>query len=192
MTATVPTVTAWDFETVDAVHAPGCDILVVERRLPDYSATVAAARVADARRQVAPGATGLPVAEAMTELGLRDAHLLADVAGVCDSFLAQFALAAAELRVELVDRATCPKFHCDNARVRLVATYHGPATEYRTAGDDAPRQAPPGALVFLKGHKHPTHADTVLHRSPRLESGGRRLCVVLTEADAPAPDPETP
>jgi hypothetical protein len=187
MTATLPTVTAWDFETVAAVHAPGCDLLVVERDLPDYSRAVAAGRVGDARRRVAPGATGLPAVEALGVLGLTDSRLAADIAGLCDSYLAQFGAAAAELRVEVVDRATCPKFHCDNARVRLVATYHGPATEYCTAGDGTVRQAPPGALVFLKGQKHPTHADTVRHRSPRLAPGSRRLCVVLTEAD-PAPE----
>jgi hypothetical protein len=79
-----------------------------------------------------------------------------------------------------VNKTTCPKFHCDNVRVRLVTTYLGPGTEY--VGADAPqevRSAPAFALVFLKGHKHPTHADAVHHRSPALPPGGKRLCVIL-------------
>jgi len=41
------------------------------------------------------------------------------------------------------------------------------------------RSAPAFALVFLKGHKHPSHADAVHHRSPPVPPGGKRLCVIL-------------
>ena len=95
-------------------------------------------------------------------------------------FLAQFGVEEASLRVEVVDKQACPKFHCDNVRVRLVTTYHGPATEYVRADEpDLVRSAPLFALVFLKGHQHPNHADAVHHRSPGVPPGEKRLCVIL-------------
>jgi hypothetical protein len=66
----------------------------------------------------------------MEALHLDCPALAADVAAVVRSFLAQFGAARASLRVEVVTTNTCPKFHCDNIRVRVVTTYHGPGTEY--------------------------------------------------------------
>jgi hypothetical protein len=37
--------------------------------------------------------------------------------------------------------------------------------------------------VLLKGHRHPTHTDSVLHRSPPMRPGTRRLCVAIDHAD---------
>jgi hypothetical protein len=116
----------------------------------------------------------------MEALHLDCPALAADVAAVAHSFLVQFGAARASLRVEVVTTNTCPKFHCDNVRVRVVTTYHGPGTEYVFAATpDDIHQGPTGALMFLKGHKHPTHADAVLHRSPMVPPGVKRLCVVL-------------
>ena len=36
-----------------------------------------------------------------------------------------------------------------------------------------------GGLVFLKGHGHPNHRDTVHHRSPDVPVGEKRLCVAI-------------
>lgn len=83
------------------------------------------------------------------------------------------------LQVEIVDTQACPKFHCDNVYIRLVTTYVGPATEYRFVGETMVNQAEQGSLVFLKGRKHPTHRDSVHHRSPAIPEGVKRLCVVL-------------
>lgn len=44
---------------------------------------------------------------------------------------------------------------------------------------EAIQRAKQGSLVFLKGHRHPTHRDSVHHRSPAIPHGGRRLCLVL-------------
>lgn len=47
---------------------------------------------------------------------------------------------------------------------------------------DAPeivRAAPAFALVFLEGHKHPYHSDSVHHRSPAVPPGEMRLCLIL-------------
>ncbi len=116
----------------------------------------------------------------MAALRLDCPALADDIAGLARSFLAQFGATEGSLRVELVDKTSCPKFHCDNVRVRLVTTYHGAGTEYvRADAPDDVRPTPTFALVFLKGHKHPNHADAVHHRSPPVPPGGRRLCAIL-------------
>ena len=84
------------------------------------------------------------------------------------------------------DRQTCPKFHCDYVVVRLITTYAGPGTEYvRADSAGAIRRAGPGSLVLLKGRRHPTHADTVHHRSPPVAAGARRLVVAMDCEEEP-------
>jgi hypothetical protein len=174
-------VMAWDRDAVAVFDLGRDDILVVERPpLPGIAGAVASARVHDFRSVVTPASAHALAAESLAALHIDCPMLAEDIAALARDFLAQFGAAEGSLRVEVVDKTTCPKFHCDNVRVRLVTTYHGPATEY--VFDDAPeevRAAPGFALVFLKGHKHPTHADAVHHRSPPVPPGGKRLCVIL-------------
>lgn len=173
--------TAWDGDEVAAFDEGGEDVLVVERPpLPGIAEAVATARVLYWRSTVTAGTAAVRAAEALDALGIAAPAFAADVVALSDRFLAQFGVGEASLRVEVVDKQSCPKFHCDDVRVRLVVTYHGPATEYVRA--DAPgdvRSAPAFALVFLKGHKHPNHADAVHHRSPGVPPGSKRLCVIL-------------
>jgi hypothetical protein len=157
------------------------DILVIERLpLPDVSRAMREARIHDWRGIVTADGVDTRVDQALAELRLNCTGLAKDIATVTRSFLAQFGASHASLRVEVVATASCPKFHCDNIRTRVVATYHGPGTEYVFAATpDEIHRGPTGALMFLKGHKHPTHADTVLHRSPMVPTGEKRLCVIL-------------
>lgn len=184
MTTTSPTqlrITAWDQTAVAAFDRSAEDALLIERQpLPEIAAAMRNARVHDWRANVTAADIERKVAAGLAALDLDCPTLAADIAAVARSFLAQFDAPAASLRVEVVDTNTCPKFHCDNIRVRVVTTYHGPGTEYvATATPDDIRGAPTGALLFLKGHKHPTHADAVHHRSPLVPHGEKRLCVVL-------------
>jgi hypothetical protein len=89
-----------------------------------------------------------------------------------------------ELRWEVTDQQSCPKFHCDNVYVRMLITYFGPTTEF--IDQEEPGiiyRAPLHALVFLKGHKHPTYQDRILHRSPEFSSGDKRLCMIVNFCD---------
>lgn len=174
-------VTAWDRTAVASFEQGRDDIHIIERHPPpEVVDAMRAARVHDWRAVVTSADADARAAEALEALRLECPALAADIAAVARSFLAQFDATAASLRVEIVTTASCPKFHCDNIRVRLVTTYHGPGTEYIfVAKPDHLRQAPTGALMFLKGHKHPTHADAVLHRSPMVPAGEKRMCVVL-------------
>jgi len=174
-------VMAWDRDEVAAFDRSGEDILVVARPpVPEIAGAVASARVHDFRSGVTREDADVRAAEALAALRLDCPALADDIAGLARSFLAQFGVEGASLRVELVDKTSCPKFHCDNVRVRLVATCYGPGTEYvRVADPGVVQAAPTSALVFLKGHRHPAHADAVLHRSPPVPPGGKRLCVIL-------------
>lgn len=183
MTTTPPAqhIPAWDYDTVAAFDRSAEDALLVERPpLPEVAGAMRAARVRDWRGAVSAADIDSRVATGLAALGFDCPPLAADIAAVARSFLAQFGAPGASLRIEVVTTNTCPKFHCDNIRVRVVTTYHGPGTEYvATAAPDDVRGAPTGALLFLKGHKHPTHTDAVLHRSPMVPPGEKRLCVVL-------------
>lgn len=116
---------------------------------------------------------------ASTKMQLANTELANDVTSLVHSFLAEFERRSVSLRVEIVDTQSCPKFHCDNVHVRLVMTYVGPSTEYQYVGESDVRVSGLGSLVFLKGHKHPTHRDSVHHRSPAVPPGTKRLCVVI-------------
>ncbi|MBM4097672.1 MAG: DUF1826 domain-containing protein [Planctomycetes bacterium] len=177
----VACVSAWDRAAVAAFDAGRDDILVIERPAPSHVAeAMRTARVHDWRCEVTAADAHARAGEALKALHLDCPALAADIAVVARSFLAQFEAVRASLRVEVVTTNTCPKFHCDNIRVRVVTTYHGPGTEYVFVGaPDDVRRGPTGALMFLKGHQHPMHSDAVLHRSPMVPAGVKRLCVVL-------------
>jgi len=181
MMSTESLVTLWPQPTISLFDQWNEDILVVARPpIPDVAVAMVAARVHDWRAVVCGADVETHVSEAMADLNLKCPSVAADIVAVTRSFLVQFGEAEASLRIEVVDRASCPKFHCDNVRIRFVTTYHGPGTEYVHANNPSDiRQATTGAMVFLKGHKHPKHKDTVHHRSPAVTVGQKRLCVVL-------------
>lgn len=174
-------VTAWDWAEIAEFDHGREDILVVQRLpLPGIAQAVASARVHSYRSVVREASTEVRAAEAMAALHIDSLPLADDIVALSRGFLAQFGVEEASLRVEVVDKQSCPGFHCDNVRVRLVTTYHGPTTEYvRIDAPNKVRSVPTFALVFLKGHQHPGHADTVHHRSPAVPPGEKRLCVVL-------------
>lgn len=174
-------VTAWDGVGVAAFDQGGEDVLVVERPpLMGIAESIATARVLYWRSVVTAASAEVRAAEALDALRIASPAIVADIIALSLSFLAQFGADEVSLRVEVVDKQSCPKFHCDNVRMRLVTIYHGPTTEYvRVDAPEAIRVAPLFALVFLKGCQHPNHADAVHHRSPAVPPGSKRLCVIL-------------
>jgi hypothetical protein len=56
--------------------------------------------------------------------------LSADIAQLVDMFCCLFDLKRAGLRLTVLDRAMCPRFHVDKVPCRLITTYHGIATEW--------------------------------------------------------------
>ena len=175
-----PNVTAWPSESVAAFESSRDDILVLDRATLEVDVVeILAGRVHEYRASVTRHTVDEHVACGLAELGVECSVLQSDFAELAQSFLVQFQLRTLRLRIEIVNIQSCPKFHCDNVNIRLVTTYYGPATEYQFPGDHSIHAAPLFSLVFLKGHKHPTHSDLVLHRSPEVPAGSKRLCVVI-------------
>jgi hypothetical protein len=170
----------WDAGAVARFAAGDADILVLPRRPMDHlGPAVQAGRVHEYLAPVRRENIGFEVRAGLGELRMKSPELTADLVSLVTSFLDQFGLRQARLRVEITRSQSCPKFHCDNIQVRLVTTYLGPTTEYQYAGEDMIHVAPLYGLVFLKGHKHPIYRDSVHHRSPEVPVGDRRLCVAI-------------
>jgi hypothetical protein len=176
-----PAPTLWDTAALARFSQPGCDILLLPwDRPPGCAEQLAGARVESVHTQLTAANALARVTAALGELGIDSLAVAADMAELARAFLAQFGQAQCNARVELVNQRMCPKFHCDHLHVRLIATYHGPTTEYvRTEDPQTVQTAPPGTLVLLKGRRHPTFSDSVHHRSPDVPAGQRRLCLVL-------------
>ena len=178
-----PDSTAWPADAVTAFDHGDADILVWPREsILGVAEAVAAAGLVEWRNRFTADNVVERVDEAMAALELDCPALADELASIARDFLAQFDLGAGLLRLECSDRAGCPKFHCDNVRVRLIVTCHGGGTEYFFKADpERHEQAPTNALVFLKGHKHPTNACSILHRSPTSPPGERRLVAVFDD-----------
>ncbi|WP_018690695.1 DUF1826 domain-containing protein [Algicola sagamiensis] len=56
--------------------------------------------------------------------------LLSDITQLVDMFCCLFDLRRAGMRITVLDRAMCPRFHVDRVPCRLVTTYQGDATQW--------------------------------------------------------------
>ena len=56
--------------------------------------------------------------------------LIDDISDLVDMFCCLFEVEKAGLRMSMLDKAMCPKFHVDRVPCRLVTTFHGAATEW--------------------------------------------------------------
>lgn len=160
----------------------GADLAVLVRPPRfDLISRIASGSVAEYRSRVTSASASRQVRSALRCIGLSDDEALTDDAiEMTEGFLQHFDLASAHFRVEIVDRRMCPRFHQDNVHVRMLITYAGPGTEYVPAHDERDiHHAPREAVVLMKGAKNPTNAGAVLHRSPDLAPGQRRLCLVI-------------
>lgn len=124
------------------------------------------------------------VSSALSEMGLASEQLVSQMVGHIELFANLFEQEKMEVRIELTDRQSCPKFHCDNVFVRMLVTYYGPTTEFIDHREpEIIFRAPLSTVVFLKGHKHPTYQDRILHRSPEFTNGVKRLTMILNFCD---------
>ncbi len=137
------------------------------------------------------------------------ATISADCAELVDMFCCLFDLSEAGLRLGTLDRAMCPKFHVDRVPCRLITTYHGCGSEWLpnshvnrlSAGTVEPvetdEQSPDyyarnriqtlnvGDVALLKGETWPKNQNAgLVHRSPALNAGERRLILTLDFTDA--------
>ena len=134
-----------------------------------------------------------------TMLALRE-----DISLLVDMFCYLFELKGAGLRITILERAMCPKFHFDRIPCRLVTTYQGSATQWLDndvidrsklgagsqgkADEDSGlfndlndiNQLTQGDVALLKGeYWYNNEGKGLVHRSPAVKSDERRLLLTL-------------
>lgn len=124
------------------------------------------------------------------------AGFIADVSWLVSAFACLLGAKRIGLRVRALDKAMCPRFHVDHVPVRLITTYSGIGSQWLKEGVMDRRQlgkpeAEPtqnslieqitsGEVALLKGEKwHGNEGFGLIHRSPQLAPGERRLILTL-------------
>ncbi|WP_175653087.1 DUF1826 domain-containing protein [Pseudomonas sp. Marseille-P9899] len=132
------------------------------------------------------------VASAYTDLAGHDGFI-ADLAWLIDAYACLLGAKSVGVRLRALERAMCPRFHVDHVPLRLITTYAGPASEWleegavnrqRLAQDEVDsadiRQLACGDVALFKGEKWLGNEGAgVVHRSPALANGERRLILTL-------------
>ncbi|MVV51514.1 DUF1826 domain-containing protein [Pseudomonas sp. PB120] len=121
---------------------------------------------------------------------------LTDVSWLVSAFACLLGAKRIGLRLRALDKAMCPRFHVDHVPVRLISTYAGIGSEWLKEGvmdrrqlsqaESEPtnnaliQQIGNGNVALLKGEKwHGNEGFGLIHRSPQLAPGERRLILTL-------------
>lgn len=119
---------------------------------------------------------------------------IADVSWLVSAFACLLGAKRIGVRLRLLDKAMCPRFHVDHVPVRLITTYAGIGSQWLREGvmdrrklaqsDAAPteriEQILCGEVAMLKGTQwHGNEAHGLIHRSPALKADERRLILTL-------------
>lgn len=121
------------------------------------------------------------------------AAFVADVAWLVRAFACLLDARRVGIRLRLLDKAMCPRFHVDRLPLRLVTTYAGPATHWLVedarntlaspAGEPRAewiRSLAAGDVALLKGERwEGNEQGAIIHRSPPVADGTRRLLLTL-------------
>jgi len=132
--------------------------------------------------------------------GLRDLQgfegFMSDLKWLISAFACLLGARRIGVRLRVLDKAMCPRFHVDHVPVRLVTTYAGVGSQWLEEGamdrtqlgqanaepldSGSIRQLNSGDVALLKGEKwHGNEGFGLIHRSPQPASGERRLLLTL-------------
>lgn len=128
------------------------------------------------------------------------AEFVADVAWLVGAYACLLDARRVGVRLRVLDKAMCPRFHVDRVPLRLVTTYAGPGSQWLAEGamprtrlgvaEAEPTAAtaihsmPTGAVALLKGERwEGGEHGAIVHRSPPLAAGERRLLLTLDWLD---------
>ncbi|MFJ5284516.1 DUF1826 domain-containing protein [Pseudomonas sp. NPDC088429] len=144
-----------------------------------------------AKEDAEPDLTGLAS-------GFRDLEgyegFVADLKWLVSAFACLLGAKRIGLRLRVLDKAMCPRFHVDHVPVRLITTYAGVGSQWLKEGTMDRQQlgqanAEPqaqiqqlnsGDVALLKGEKwHGNEGFGLIHRSPQPAAGERRLILTL-------------
>ncbi|MHC8329829.1 DUF1826 domain-containing protein [Pseudomonas sp. LB1P83] len=124
------------------------------------------------------------------------AGFIADVSWLVSAFACLLGAKRIGLRVRVLDKAMCPRFHVDHVPVRLITTYSGIGSQWLKEGvmdrrqlgksevepteDSLIEDIASGEVALLKGEKwHGNEGFGLIHRSPQPAPGERRLILTL-------------
>jgi hypothetical protein len=106
------------------------------------------------------------------------APVTADLLMLCDLFATLTGTDTLGIRVDITDRASCPRMHADHVTLRMMTTYRGPGTEWLQDGET--EQASAGDVLLAKGDLWPgLRSGPCVHRSPEPRHGETRVLVTL-------------
>ncbi|KPW90417.1 MULTISPECIES: DUF1826 domain-containing protein [Pseudomonas syringae group] len=125
---------------------------------------------------------------------------IADVSWLVSAYACLLGAECVGLRLRVLDKAMCPRFHVDHVPVRLITTYGGVGSQWlhedvmdrKQLGrlDAEPtnaadiQQINSGEVALLKGERwHGNEGFGLIHRSPQLLRNGRRLILTLDWLD---------
>ncbi|RTE66754.1 DUF1826 domain-containing protein [Amphritea opalescens] len=194
-------------ETMTAIYEEQINLVVVQRSLPDEIAHYCQELVDtkpnfNLRLAINPE----QAAESLTSLPNLTGHaaFVDDLVLLVDMYSCLFDLDEVGLRLQVLDRAMCPRFHIDRLGCRLVTTYQGPGTEWLRNGDvdrrklgagnmglsDAEsglysdvtdiQQVNKGDIVLLKGEGwYGNEGLGAVHRSPFITPAEKRVVVTM-------------
>lgn len=185
--------------------------LAVWRRSLDQETASGVGAFLDAHRQFQASLT-VPLERAedclKETLGQNTSNaLVTDIVELVDMYCCLFDLRRVGLRLTVLDRAMCPRFHVDQVPCRLITTYTGRATEW--LAQDGTQEVDRSKLgrgaqgladhesglyraanqvqgiseadvALLKGERwEGNEGGGLVHRSPALQTGERRLLLTL-------------
>ncbi|MFP6847670.1 MAG: DUF1826 domain-containing protein [Pseudomonas sp.] len=121
---------------------------------------------------------------------------LQDLSWLVGAFVCLFDAKRIGLRLRILDKAMCPRFHVDHVPVRLITSYAGAGSEWLAEGVMARRRlgdptaepsdaaqierAKAGHVLLAKGEKWIGNEGAgLIHRSPQPPAGERRLLLTL-------------
>ena len=194
-----------DIQVLTEVLRDEVNLAVWQRRLPAQIEDFAAALLAQgeslaqsmtlelATPDSAPNLDGL-VAQYADLPG--QAAFLADVAWLVRAYACLLDAERIGLRLRVLDKAMCPRFHVDHVPLRLITSYAGVGTQWLDEGgmprahlgdgsaepQDAAaiRQLQAGQVALAKGEKwQGNEGRGLIHRSPQPPAGERRLLLTL-------------
>lgn len=121
---------------------------------------------------------------------------IADVSWLVSAFSCLLGARRIGLRLRVLDKAMCPRFHVDHVPVRLITSYAGIGSQWLKEGvmdrrqlskpeaepqdDSLIQQIASGDVALLKGEKwYGNEGFGLIHRSPQPAPGERRLILTL-------------
>lgn len=195
-------------EAMTSIYEEQVNLVIVQRSLPDEIALYCQELVNNKPhfnlRSVINHKTALASLKSSLPDLVGQSVFLDDLVLLVEMYSCLFELDEIGLRLQVLDRAMCPRFHIDKLGCRLVSTYQGPGTEW-LSNDDVDRsklgpgnmglsddvsglysqaadiqQVNKGDIVLLKGEGwYGNEGLGAVHRSPAVKQGEKRVVLTL-------------